>query len=139
MSSFTIYNLYPLINFLLQYGHIIEINQLIVEAILRLHNEKDHTAKNIWKIFFFNFSIKYIFFKISPPFFVLLYHKNSINSIYSHKVTGSSIRSGKSSMVKLDSFLPLKTRKVLDLQGLSVGVVKLSSKDVFRAQNDNFY
>ena len=47
MSSFTIYNLYPLINFLLQYGHIIEINQLIVEAILKLHNEKDHTAKNI--------------------------------------------------------------------------------------------
>ena len=47
-----------------------------------------------------------------------LYHKNNINSIYPHKVAGSSPTGrGKGAMVKGCCFLPLKTRKALENQG----------------------
>jgi hypothetical protein len=48
-----------------------------------------------------------------------LYHKNNINSIYPHKVAGSSPKgSRKGAMVKNVCFHPKKTQKALEIQGL---------------------
>jgi hypothetical protein len=55
----------------------------------------------------------------TPPFLRLLYHKNAILSILLNKISGSSTKGlGKGVMVKKECFLPLKTRKALEIQRL---------------------
>jgi len=55
----------------------------------------------------------------SPSFSDLLYYKITIFSIRFHQVAGSSPKGrGKGAMLKGGCFLPLKTQKALENQGL---------------------